>query len=85
LACARESDRYPTRIATADLKALLDKVRRLPPDQLRQVEALVEHLESERGERPSPFRAAAGTLVAEDAVAIAKAIEDCERVEPSGW
>ncbi len=73
------------RMATGNLNALIDKVRRLPPDKLRQVEALVEHLESEEEERASPFRAVSGTLADDDALAMAKAIEDCERIDPRGW
>jgi hypothetical protein len=71
-------------VATANLNALIDKVRRLPPDKLRQVEALVEHVESQAGERPNPFRAVSGTLDADEALAMAKAVEDCERIDPRG-
>lgn len=72
-------------MATANLNALIDKVRRLPPEKLRQVEALIEHLESEGDARRTPFRAVSGTLDAEDALVMAKAVEDCERIEPRGW
>jgi hypothetical protein len=72
-------------MATADLDALFDKVRRLPPDKLRQVEALVQHLESAEPERVSRFRNLSGTLTAEDAHAMKTAVEDCERIDPRGW
>jgi hypothetical protein len=72
-------------MATADLDALFDKVRRLPPDKLRQVEVLVQHLEAEQPQRTSRFQKVSGTLAAEDADAMTKAIEDCERTDRRGW
>jgi len=72
-------------MATANLNELIDKVRRLPSEKLRQVEELVAYLESEGNRRTSPFRAVAGTLDAEDANVMAKVIEDCERIEQRGW
>jgi hypothetical protein len=72
-------------MATRDLDALFDKVRRLPPDKLRQVEALVQDLEAQEPQRPSRFRKMSGTLAAEDARAMTKALEDCEQIDPRGW
>jgi hypothetical protein len=72
-------------MATADLDILLDKVRHLPPDKLRQVEALVQHLQSEEPERKSRFRNVAGTLGDDDARAMRNAVQDCERIDPRGW
>lgn len=72
-------------MATADLDALFEKVRRLPPEKIRQVEALVQRLDTEEPPRPSRFRRASGTLAAEDAAAMRKAIEDCERIDRRGW
>jgi hypothetical protein len=72
-------------MATADLDTLLDKVRHLPADKLRQVEALVQRLESEEPEQRSRFRKVSGTLNAEDARAMTRALEDCERIDSRGW
>jgi hypothetical protein len=72
-------------MATADLNALFEKVRRLPPEKLRQVEALVQRLEYETPQRPSRFQRVSGILTAEDARAMTKALDDCERIDPRGW
>jgi hypothetical protein len=72
-------------MAIADLDVLFDKVRRLPAEKIRQVEALVQRLESEESKRPSRFRKVAGTLGADEACAMTKALEDCEQIDPRGW
>ena len=54
-------------------------MRRLPLDKLRQVEALVQHLDSEKPERRSGFGNVSGELTEEDARVMENAVEDCER------
>jgi hypothetical protein len=72
-------------MAIANVDALFDKVRRLPADKLRQVEAFVRRLVSEGPERLSPFRKVAGTLDAEEAREMKEAVRDCERIDLRGW
>jgi hypothetical protein len=72
-------------VATVDFDSLIDKLRRLSPDGLARVEALVERLEPESSTGKDRFRSLSGVLSAEDAVLMERAAEDCERVDASGW
>jgi len=75
---------YPSVVTAADFDRLLDKLRRLSPDGLARVEALVERLEPETPNGTDRFRSLSGVLSAEDAVLMKRAAEDCERVDASG-
>jgi hypothetical protein len=72
-------------VAAIDFDRLIDKLRRLSPDGLARVEALVERLEPEGANGTDRFRSLSGTLSEEDAVLMERAAEDCERIDASGW
>jgi hypothetical protein len=72
-------------VAAIDFDRLIAKLRRLSPDELARVEALVEHLEPESSSGSDRFRSLSGVLSAEDAALMERAAEDCERVDASGW
>lgn len=72
-------------MAAADLDALLEKLRRLPPKQLERVKHLVDELAPGTSDTGGRFAALVGTVGRDEAEAMARAIEDCERIDLSAW
>ena len=83
--CRGSAPKYPSVVGAIDFDRLIDKLRRLSPDGLARVEALVERLEPESANGADRFRSLSGTLSEEDAVLMERAAEDCERIDASGW
>lgn len=69
--------------AMSSIDAIVEELKILPPEQA----AIYIHRlrQASQTERLEALRATAGALTAAEANYWAKAIEDCERVDESGW
>jgi hypothetical protein len=73
---------YSSYVATSNIDLLVGKLRKLSPEEIAQVEALVERLEPANH---GGFAAFSGVLSQDDAKLMADAVADCDRIDPSGW
>ena len=72
--------------AMSSIDAIVEELKMLPPERLEQAAAYVHGLrEASQAERLEALRSTAGALTAAEADDWAKAIEDCERTDESGW
>ena len=68
------------------IDAIVEELKILPPERLEQAAAYVHGLrQTSQAESLEALRATAGALTAAEADDWAKAIEDCERIDESGW
>jgi hypothetical protein len=78
------AEKYLERVAAKELDGLIDRIRHLSPEGLSRVAEVVSNLE-----RPAPtrgkFSGVCGGISPDDAAAMKRAVEDCERVDPRGW
>lgn len=70
----------------SSIDAIVEELKALPPERLEQAAACVHRLrQASQADRLEALRATAGALTAAEADDWARAIEDCERIDESGW
>jgi hypothetical protein len=68
------------------IDAIVEELKVLPPKRLEEAAAYIHHLRQvSQVERLQALRQTAGSLTQEEADNWAKAVEDCERIDDSGW
>jgi hypothetical protein len=68
------------------IDAIVEELKSLPPERLEQAAAYIHRLrQASQAERLEALRATAGALTPAEADDWTKAIEDCERIDESGW
>jgi hypothetical protein len=68
------------------IDAIVEELKVLPPERLEEAAAYIHRLrQASQAERIEALRATAGALTPAEADNWAKAIEDCERIDESGW
>ena len=76
---------YP-RSAMSRIDAIVEDLKILPPERLEEAAAYIHQLrQASQAQRLEALRATAGALTAAEADDLAKAIDDCERADESGW
>jgi hypothetical protein len=72
--------------AMSPIDAIVEELKSLPPERLEQAAAYIHRLrQASQAERLEALRATAGALTPAEADDWTKAIEDCERIDESGW
>ena len=73
-------------IAMSSIDAIVEELKILPPERLEQAAAYIHRLrETSQAERLEALRSTVGSLTAAEADDWTRAIEDCERIDESGW
>ena len=73
-------------VAMDPLDSIVRELKTLPAGRLREAADYIHRLREEgRADRLAAFRETAGSLSAAEADDLAQAIQDCERVDESGW
>ena len=68
------------------IDAIVEELKILPPKRLEEAAAYIHHLrQASQNERLQALRETAGSLTQTEADDWAKAVEDCERIDESGW
>jgi hypothetical protein len=68
------------------IDAIVEELKILPPNRLEEAAAYIHHLRQvSQNERLQALRETAGSLTEAEADDWAKAVEDCERIDESGW
>lgn len=76
---------YLLEMAAKDLDGLIERIRHLSPEGLTRVAEVIKSLERATHARTGRFAGVCGSISADDAVAMRRAVEDCEQVDPRGW
>jgi len=72
-------------VAASDLDALVEKLRRLPPNQLDKVKDLVDQLAPDTSAAAGRFSSLVGTVARDEAESMMRAVEECERIDLGAW
>ena len=75
-----------SRIAMSRIDAIVEDLKILPPERLEEAAAYIHQLrQASQAQRLEALRATAGSLTTAEADDWAKAIDECERADESGW
>jgi hypothetical protein len=68
------------------IDAIVEELKILPPERLEEAAAYIHRLrQTTQADRLEALRSTAGSLTSAEADDWTKAIEDCERIDASGW